>query len=129
MDTHDNPDSAPLNLDLRFDFGAVEALEREGCNLFDGIAPEEFRKPSVLVRLVWAGQLHARPALTLDEARAELARRRPVDVLAAVADAVRRDVGDEPDDEEAPDDAPPIEAETHAAPATDAGAGVAAARH
>ena len=80
-------------LNLRFDFGAIEALEEQGINLMAGLDEAEFRKPSVVSRLIWAGQLHERPELTLEETRAALARLAPRDVLESLTAAIIRDLG------------------------------------
>lgn len=98
-------DTLPIP-DLRFDFGAIEALESEGLNLMDGLDEAAFRRPSVIAKLVWAGQLHARPDLTLADARAELARRPARDVVELVTAAMIRDMG-QANEEASAEDAPP----------------------
>lgn len=88
------PASTP-QLDLRFDFEAITRLAEipSGINLLDGIEAEAMKDPKNYVRLVWAGLLHTNEALTETDARSQIRRFAPREVIRQVTEALARDIG------------------------------------
>lgn len=73
---------------LVFDFNAFAALEEKcGINILDKASLEKLAlTPSVIRQLVWAGLLHKKPAITIEEAGARVT----MDNLTSIAEEIQR---------------------------------------
>lgn len=99
--------SEAKQLNLRYDFGALVALEERGINLMTD-AEDALKQFKNFVPLVWAGLLHEDPDLTEDAVKKQLQRVKPRDLIDQVSAALVRDIGEnKADDETAASDPAP----------------------
>lgn len=99
--------SEKQKLNLRYDFGALCALEEQGINLMTG-AEEALQQFKNFVPLVWAGLLHEDPDLTADTVKERIRSWRPREIVDQVSAALVRDIGEpKADDETAATDSAP----------------------
>jgi len=77
-------------VEFRFDFGAILALEEKGINIMDGgIKEEDLRKMKTYMLLVWAGLLYANPDITEKQARELVKGMTPKEVIEQVSSALK----------------------------------------
>jgi hypothetical protein len=72
-------------LNARLNMAAIVRLDDDhGINLFE---PDQssLKKPSVLVKVLWAGLLHEKPSITLEEVHALVGGMSPAEFSAEVA--------------------------------------------
>jgi len=77
-------------VEFRFDFGAILALEEKGINIMDGgIKEEDLRKMKTYMLLVWAGLLYTNPEITEKQARELVKGMTPKEVIEQVSSALK----------------------------------------
>lgn len=82
---------------LLYDWRAIRRLAKEhGINILDGLDDDAARDPETLTALVWAGLIHERPDLALDDVNFHLHEVRALSEAVGEAITVAMD-GAEPD--------------------------------
>jgi hypothetical protein len=83
-------------LKLAYNFNAIEKLYEEGLDLLGGaLTDADFRRPPNIVLMYWAGSLHLKPELTIDEARAEIANGSVKDLILQITNCLKESLGSE----------------------------------